>query len=285
MKKYGTLIAFGVAVLFGIVAVMLANNWLETKTSEKLVVKKEAIPMTKVVISNQPLSIGTKLSKDNMALADWPKANKPVGAFEDMAELEGRIVVAKTVAGAPILSAALAAPGSGVGLVAVIKSGKRAMAIRVDEVIGVGGFILPNTFVDVISVKNLDTSGKKKKAKTVLERIEVLAIAQETFTEEGKAKIVRTVTLELEPKQAEKLALETNEGEIHLVLRNPLDEEEEKVEPPKPQPTIAKATRYIPTLKARVRVPAPSSHAVEVIRGSRPVEKVEFEHVDSEQRI
>lgn len=283
MKKYGTLIAFGVAVLFGIVAVILANSWLETRTSEKLVVKKEAVPLTKVVISNQPLDIGTMLSADNTALADWPKANVPVGAFGAVAEVEGRIVVAKMVAGTPVLSAALAAPGSGVGLVAVIKKGKRAMAIRVDEVIGVGGFILPNTFVDVISVQDIDGS-KKKKAKTVLEKIEVLAIAQETFTEEGKAKIVRTVTLELEPKQAEKLALETNEGEIHLVLRNPLEEEEvEEVKPVVKK--VAKARTYVPTLKSRVRVPTPSSHAVEVIRGSRPVQKVEFEHVNSEQRI
>ena len=280
MKKYGTLIAFGAAVLLGIVAVLLANNWLDKQASEKLVVKTEAIPMTTVVVPKQALAIGTKLTKDNMTLADWPKANKPMGSFENMAKLDGRIVVTKMAAGAPVLAESLAAPGSGVGLVAVIKPGKRAMAIRVDEVIGVGGFILPNTFVDVISVKKL--AGGAKKAKTVLEHIEVLAIAQETFTEEGKAKIVRTVTLELEPKEAERLALATNEGAVRLVLRNPL--EDEKVAP-KPKPKVAQTGRYIPTLKSRVRVPPPISHAVEVIRGSKPIQKIEFKHANSEQRI
>ena len=98
------------------------------------------------------------------------------------------------VAGVPIVAAELAAPGSGAGLVASIEPGMRAMAIKVNEVVGVAGFVLPNTFVDIISVQN-------NVAETVLKRVEVLAIAQQTFVEEGKAKVVSTVTLELSPKQ------------------------------------------------------------------------------------
>lgn len=278
MKKYSTLIAFSVAVLLGLGAVVMANRWLENNGSEKLVVQKAEVPMSTVVTANQPLDIGTLLSSENLTLVDWPKGNTPVGAYQAIEDVEGRIIVNKMVAGMPIVSSSLAAPGSGVGLVAVIKPGKRAMSIRVDEVIGVGGFILPNTFVDVISVKKV-SGQKQRKVKTILEKIEVLAIAQETYTEEGKAKIVRTVTLELEPKQAEKLALETNEGEIHLVLRNPLDDVKPEIK------KVAEVKSSVPVLRSRVRVPPLSPHDVEVIRGSRPVQKIEFQHVNSEQRI
>ena len=92
------------------------------------------------------------MSEQNLLLVDWPKANKPQGAFSKIEDLKDRVTVTKIVAGVPIVAAELAAPGSGVGLVASIKPGMRAMAIRVNEVIGVAGFVLPNTFVDIIAV-------------------------------------------------------------------------------------------------------------------------------------
>ena len=96
------------------------------------------------------------------------------------------------------------------------------MAIKVNEVAGVAGFILPNTYVDIVSGEK-----KAKVAKTVLKRVQVLAIAQQTFVEEGKAKSVNTVTLELTPKQVEKVAETTHRGAIHLALMNPAEELEE----------------------------------------------------------
>ena len=95
------------------------------------------------------------------------------------------------------------------------------MAVRVDEVTGVGGFVLPETYVDVINVENLKNN--RKEVRTILRNIRVLAIAQETYVENGKAKVVKTVTLEVTPRQAETLALGTHEGSINLVLRNPME--------------------------------------------------------------
>lgn len=220
MKKYGTLIALAVAVIFGILAVVLANKWLSTRASRDQLAIKEQVPLAQVVIAAKDLEIGSKLTPDNLVLADWPKANVPKGAFTKVEDVLGRVTVTKMVAGKPVVAAELAGEGSGVGLVAQIRPGYRAMAIRVDEVIGVGGFILPSTFVDIIAV---DTSGSRRVADTILERIPVLAVAQETFVEEGKAKLVKTVTMELTPKHAEKLAAQINQGPIHLVLRNPSD--------------------------------------------------------------
>jgi len=281
MKKYGALIALVLAVLFGVSAVLLAQKWLETTAGEKEVVVQESVPLTRIVVAKENLDIGTPLNQSNLTLAQWPKASVPKGSFENLSTLEGRVAVTKLVAGEPLLDVELAAPGSGVGLVALIPPGKRAMTIRVDEVIGVAGFILPNTYVDVIAVGD-PGKGKSRDAKTILKRIKVLAIAQETFTEEGKAKVVRTVTMELTSKETERLALQTHQGAIHLVLRNPL--EEEKPEPVVEKPKVAKR-QVIPAIKPRVVQPAPEPFAVEVIRGSRPPEHVNFKNIDSEERL
>ncbi len=278
MKKYGGLLAFGVAVVFGLLAVVLANNWLSSRTSEANTIVKDTIALTQVVVAVKDISIGTPLTKENLSLADWPKANLPKGAFHDIALLENRIAVTQLAAGQPILAVELAAPGSGAGLVALIPPGRRAMAVRVDEVTGVGGFVLPNTSVDIIGIETHNKGNKT--SKTILKNIKVLAIAQETFTEDGKAKIVRTVTLELDPKQAETLALQVNKGEIHLALRTPLENNEE---PPVAAVKVAKTVK-----KAAPRVyyaPKPDTYTVEVIRGSAKPEQIKFKNINSDEKL
>lgn len=273
MKRYGAVIALGLAVIFGVAAVFLANNWLSSQTvAGETVIVKEQAPTSKIVVAAVDISTGSRLSETNLALATWPEANVPKGAFTDMTGLADRIAVSKLVAGEPLLAAELAAPGSGAGLVAMIEPGMRAMSIKVDEVTGVGGFILPSTFVDIIGVEKL--KGDRRRAETILRRIKVLAIAQETFTDEGKAKVVRTVTLELKPAQAETLALQTYKGSIHLILRNPLEE----LSPP-PPPVVKVAG--VRTLKARVYKPKPAPFDVEIIRGGGR-EKVSFANAASE---
>jgi pilus assembly protein CpaB len=265
MKKYGTVIALGLAVLFGVVAVILVNKWLSSQTSGRQVVRTESISLTKIVVAATDMTVGTRLTKENLAQVDWPKTNVPKGAFENIIDVEGRVTITMMAAGTPVLAAELAAPGSGAGLVAVIEPGMRAMAIRVNEVTGVGGFILPNTFVDVIA---LDKTRGTDTAETLLQKVEVLAIAQETFVEEGKAKVVRTVTLELSPEDAEALALQTQKGDIQLVLRNPLDEVEVK-------PVVKKAP--VRRVRRRVYTPPPQAFEVEIIRGERAPEKYKFQ--------
>jgi pilus assembly protein CpaB len=280
MKKYGALIALVLAVGFGLMAVVLANRWMAARSAPEQVVQKEELPVVKVVVAARELPIGTPLSAANLTLAEWPKSLVPKGAFHDLAAVENRIAVNRVPAGVPIMAAELAAPGSGAGLVATIPSGKRAMAIRVDEVSGVGGFVLPNTWVDLISVEN--GKGDEKKVTTILHRIKVLAIAQETFTEEGKPKLVKTVTLELEPKQAETLALHTHKGTVHLVLRNPLNEDIPKpvqVAAPAPKPIVR--TVYVQPKPAPAPPPPPPPFEVEVFRRSKK-ESLSFQQEQTE---
>lgn len=273
MKKYGAVLALALAVVFGLSAVFLSNKWLSAKET---VMVKETAPGTRIVVAAVDIPIGSRLSENNLTLAEWPQANIPKGTFTEIGALADRIAVSQLVAGEPLLAAELAAPGSGAGLVAMIEPGMRAMSIKVDEVTGVGGFILPSTYVDIIGVEKLE--GNRNKAETILRRIKVLAIAQETFTEEGKAKVVRTVTLEIKPDQAEILALQTHKGSIHLVLRNPM---EEVLEVP-PEPKVVAKAPAVRTVKARVYKPKPVPFEVEIIRGSQR-DKVSFKDATSEQ--
>lgn len=279
MKKYGTLIALAVAVVFGLMAVVLANKWLSSRASVDQAAIREQIPLAKVVVAAKDLDIGTKLNESNLILADWPKANVPKGAFDKIESVTGRVTVTKMLAGKPVVAAELAGEGSGAGLVAQIRPGYRAMSIRVDEVIGVGGFILPATFVDVIAVEG--TGNEQRTAGTILERIPVLAVAQETFVEEGKAKLVKTVTMEVTPRQAEKLAAQINEGPIHLVLRNPSD----TGRPPEPEVASKPAPMARRPVVHREVSPAPAGFSVEVIRGNQISEKVKFKSSESEDRM
>ncbi len=267
MKQYGTLIALAVAVIFGIVAVILANQWLSTQVSdEKQVIVQEQMPLTKIVVAAQNLDIGTLLNEQTLLLTDWPKANAPQGSFTKIEDVKDRVTVTRVVAGVPIVAAELAAPGSGAGLVASIEPGMRAMAIKVNEVIGVAGFVLPNTFVDIISVQN-------NVAQTVLKRVEVLAIAQQTFVEEGKAKVVSTVTLELSPKQVLKLSETVLMGPMTLALLNPA---EDMTEPPKPEPVKVSVKKRV--YKPRPVTPKIPTYDIVVIKGTQSVETVKLKN-------
>ena len=292
MKKYSTFIALGMAVVCGALAVWLTSQWLNAQAAEGQLSNREAVPMISIVIAAQDLEIGTLLSTDNLTLTEWPKSNVPKGAFEQIEAVAGRVAVTKLSAGEPLQAAELADAGSGAGLVALIPPGRRAMSIKVDEVSGVAGFILPNTYVDVISV-NSKSNRETREAKTILKKVKVLAIAQETTTEKGKAKIVKSVTLELLPKEAETLALHSILGSIHLILRNPLELRDEEPTP-EVAPVIAKRPRVTKT-KAQPKVveappvaPQPvasSNYSVEVIKGSKGPEKIKFKSVNSDERL
>jgi pilus assembly protein CpaB len=261
MKRYGALIALVLAVGFGLLAVVLANKWLSARSSQIAVpVEEEKIPAVRVVVAKRDLDIGTPLSPDHLTLTEWPRGSVPKGTFHDISDVKDRTIITKLWAGAPVLTSYLAPHGSGAGMVAAITPGMRAMAVRVDEVSGVGGFVLPNTYVDII---NVNDDRKNRSVNTVLKRIRVLAIAQETFTEDGKPKIVKTVTLELDPKDAEKLALQMHDGNIHLALLNPLEEIAPKSEPP----VVVQQPAPVRTVK-RPPPPRPPSFEVEVIRRS-----------------
>jgi pilus assembly protein CpaB len=161
-----------------------------------------------------------------LAVADWPSDSVPAGAFHEPKELQDRVVKTGVLRGEAVVDRKLSPVGTQGGLSAVITEGKRAMTVRVNDVVGVAGFALPGNYVDVMVNAQQDgarTGSVNPVSMTVLEHVLVLAVAQEAGRDETKPKVVSAVTLELTPEDAEKLDLARSVGTLSLVLRNQLD--------------------------------------------------------------
>jgi len=216
MRSRGVLMLF-IAAIAGVVAVVLAARWMQNQGGEK----------GRIAVANTDIELGGRISPEMIRLADWPEGSVPSGAFGESGKLEGRVVLVSIQRGEPITEGRLAPIGTKGGLSAVVPQGKRAMTVRVNDVVGVAGFALPGTFVDVM-VNTQDEGGQRNDrdhsiSKIVLERILVLAVAQEADRDSTKPKVVNAVTLEVTPKDAELLDLARSVGTLSLVLRNQTD--------------------------------------------------------------
>ena len=209
-----------ISILVGISVTALAVSW---------VAQKGSIASNKVVVAVMDIELGSRLNPQMLTTVDWPSGSLPQGAFADVKELQDRVVKTSIQRGEAILNAKLAPVGTQGGLSAVITEGKRAMTVRVNDVVGVAGFALPGNYVDVMVNAQQDKAGGKGNeeqlqiSKTVLERVLVLAVAQEAGRDDTKPKVVNAVTLELTLEDAEKLDLARNVGTLSLVLRNQVD--------------------------------------------------------------
>lgn len=191
-------------------------------------------PATRVVAAAADIKIGQLLSATDLTTVQI-QGTVPKNAILDAKNAIGRGVVQPIFAGEPILDSRLAPVGSGGGLAATIKDGYRAIAVRVDQVVGVAGFVTPGTHVDVLVSGTPPSaqggSGNNTQVRTVLQNIEVLSAGQDIQKDaEGKPQQVQVVNLLVTPEQAQVLALASNETRIQLVLRNPLDIKEAKVQ-------------------------------------------------------
>ena len=259
MRSRGLLMLF-IAAIAGLAAVFLAARWMQNQGGDK----------GRIAVANADIELGGRISPEMIRMADWPAGSVPVGAFDEAAKLEGRVVLVSMQRGEPLIEGRIAPIGTKGGLSAVVPQGKRAMTVRVNDVIGVAGFALPGTFVDVM----VNTQGEGAQrgdrdrtiSKIVLERILVLAVAQEADRDGTKPKVVNAVTLELTPHDAELIDLARSVGTLSLVLRNQTDEKSttpgtgvtkaELLGMAKPEPEPAK-----------VAAPAAAKNCVEVIRG------------------
>lgn len=188
-------------------------------------VKTVTVPTRKVVVAKTSLSLGRQLRADDLSTIDWPVAAVPEGAFEDPAAIVDRGLIVSVVKNELILPAKLASKEAGSGLPPIIPPGKRALSVRVNEVIGVAGYVLPGTRVDVVATANPTSRTEDITTKVVLQNVEVLAAGTrlEQDTPDGKPMQVTVVTLLVSPDDSERLTLASTEGKIQLALRNPLD--------------------------------------------------------------
>ena len=218
MKTSRAVVMLGMALLAGVAAVGFASRWLLQTSSAAI---------TPVAVAAAEVSLGQPLSPNMVRMVNWPTGSIPPGAFKDTKALEGRVVLTSLEPGEPVIEAKLAPQGTKGGLSAVIGEGKRAITVRVNDVVGVAGFALPGNYVDVIvntqepEVKSSDP--QQSISKIVLEKILVLAVAQQVSRDDTQPKVVNAVTLEVTPDQAEKLDLARSVGSLSLVLRNQID--------------------------------------------------------------
>lgn len=176
-----------------------------------------------VLVATAQIEAGNLIQKTQIKLIKWESSDAPPGSFADLAKLDGRVARQTIYNGEPILDIKLAPIGSKVGMESLITVGKRAITVRVNDVIGVAGFALPGSYVDILA--NIKDRSGQSYSKVVLSRVKVLAVAQETEVDTNKPKIVNAVTLELSPQESERLDLARSIGSLSLVLRNELDKD------------------------------------------------------------
>ncbi len=183
------------------------------------------MPTRPVVVAAADLDLGTELTGDDIRLIDWPANAIPKNAISDPNEVIGRGLVLPVIQNEPILPMKLASKGEGAGLPPVIPKGLRAMSVRVNEVIGVAGYVLPGTRVDVVATVNPTERAAEMTSKVILSNVEVLAAGTkiDRETDRSKPMPVSVVTLLVTPDEAERLTLASIDGKIQLALRNPLD--------------------------------------------------------------
>jgi pilus assembly protein CpaB len=213
MQSKRAIVMLALSVLAGLAAVVLASRWMGQQAGSD---------RSTVLVATSDLELGQAITPQMLQPVAWPAAAHPVGAFNDPKKLEGRVVRTSIYKGEPVLEPKLAPEGTKAGLDSVIKAGHRAITVKVNEVVGVAGFLAPGSFVDLLV--NIKDDREKAISRVVLERIMVLAVAQEARRpDETKARIVNAVTLEVTPGQAEKIDLARNVGTLSLMLRNQVD--------------------------------------------------------------
>jgi pilus assembly protein CpaB len=293
MRNKRFFIVLAGALVFGLLAAVSVTRYLSsaqayTKNLNRVAVAKVAIPL------------GTKIIPEQVMVVQFPPESTPDGAFESVDKLTGRVAVMNIAPREPITEARLAPEGTAGGLSAVIPEGYRAMTVKVDDVVGISGFIMPGTLVDIVVVIDpAEKAGMQDPiSKIVLQNIKVLANGQNIDKPESEreANSVKAVTLLVTPEQAEKLALAASEGKLQLVMRNSIDQGDEHTTGinkrgllngdramPAPEPGSLKSEQVKPNPKPVTRQPraepkpvveslpvtAPPRASVEMIEGAK----------------
>jgi len=221
-KQHRTLIVVFVAVLVASVA-----SFTMYQAIQRLGVREVEVAHTQVVVAAQTITMGTRLHENHLRLVDWPSRNPVPGAFSDPQKLIDRGVIVPIAENEPITANKVASLEAGAGLPPVIPEGMRAISVRVNEVIGVAGFVVPGSLVDVlVTVRTNSGPADEPMTRTVVSKVTVLTAGtrfDQEKSKDGEPIPTSVVTLAVLPDDAERIALAGNEGKITLALRNPLD--------------------------------------------------------------
>lgn len=292
MRNRRLILALVGAIFCGLLAVMLVTRYLAG-------MQNTAKELNNVVVAKSEIPLGAKIVAEQLALAPIPNGSAPEGVFRKLDEVVGRVAVTPIGVREPITTLKLAPEGAAAGLPAVVPEGYRAMTVKVDDVVGVSGFVMPGSYVDIVAVilPVAQNAAQGPISKIVLQNIKVLASGAKIDSPQDQRSPadVKAVTLQVTPEQAEKLVLAANEGRLQLVMRNYGDQEDTQTPGAnkasllaarsEPEPSNEKASETKPvTSKPRVkrtnlvaqRVEKPAAPAlaipknsVELIEGSK----------------
>ena len=282
-----TLIVLGVALVTALGASYFAYVGMQRMALNA------AVPVTvPVVVATREIPLGALITPELIKVVDWPASSQVTGAITKVEDAVDRGAIMAIAVNEPLTNAKIAAKGAGAGLPPTITPGMRALSLKVNEVVGVAGFVVPGSRVDVlVTITPDDASGRNSRmTRVVVSNAQVLTagtrIDQENATKEGKPIPATVVTVLVSPEDAERLALAQNEGQITLTLRNPLDVESTGTPGARmanllgyqtdnsPVPTKPAAARPRPrVLTPPPAPPAPKAYTVETIRGAKRTEE------------
>lgn len=261
-------LAFAVVAALGTAVVL--TRYLEARTAAV------RVPTAKVVVAALDIPLAAAIRADALKVVDWPAVSLPERTSSDPAKLVGRVAVTEILKGEPVLEAKLASPDAGNGLAALLPSGMRAVAVRVDDVVGVAGFLHPGDHVDVIvTMKPVEGGNSPTVSKIILQSIRVLAVGKEVnqASKSDKPITATVATLMVDGEQSERLALASTRGQILLALRSRIDLEEIATRGVIPPELLAGVTVALP-VPAKATAPATSMRARAPARRAPPAEPV-----------
>jgi pilus assembly protein CpaB len=228
--RTSTVVMIAFAVGFGLIAVFLANTWLNNRAAEQMrnleAQQNATTPAFTIVVASRPLRFGDELSSMSLREIAWPQNAPPAGSFSKISELTSakRIVLAPIDVNEPVLATKITGPGQRATLSAMLSEGKKAVTIRVDDVADVAGFVLPGDRVDVVLTRPREN--KSPITDVVLENTRVLGVDQLADQRADKPSVVKAVTLEVDEVDGQKLALAARVGAMSLLLRKAGDRQE-----------------------------------------------------------
>ena len=281
MARMRVFIVLALALTVGSALAFATYNYVQQRPAGAA-----AVPTRPVVVAAADLEIGAEIRPENVRIVDWPSSAVPNAAFATVEEVTGRGLILPVIQNSPILPTQLASAAAGTGLTPAIPKGLRAVSVRVNEVIGVAGYVLPGTRVDVVATMSPTDQRGDTTAKVVLTNVQVLAAGTkvERDVEGNKPMQVSVVTLLVNPEEAERLTLASGEGKIQLALRNPLDKESPQTHGVRPSVLFGTPApvpaRRAPSPKKAAPAPAVATAApapmptVEIIRGDKRAQEV-----------
>jgi pilus assembly protein CpaB len=270
MARIRMFLVFALALTAGGVLAFGTYNYVQQKAPASGV----TVATQKVVVAAADLEIGAELAEKDVRIIEWPAGAVPKNVFSDPKEVIGRGLIVSVIENEPFLPMKLASKEAGSGLPPVIPPGLRAVSVRVNEVIGVSGYVMPGTRVDVVVTLSPTQQAQDMTAKVILTDVLVLAAGTKMERDTKDQPVaVSVVTLLVNPEEAERLTLAANEGKIQLALRNPLDRATPATTGVRPAGLLGTA----PPIRQVARPPrasaspaaAPGGMTVEIIRGDK----------------